>query len=110
VTTQPDFRSLCAELADRLQRAITSSKADYFYHEDRDAIDAARAALNAPPLTPIPASKRLPTLEDCDADGRCWFHSIGRTWRDWYLLKASSATTTETHWLPYWAIPLPEKS
>jgi hypothetical protein len=50
MTTPPDFRALCDDLADRLQRAITSSKADYFYHEDRDAIDAARAALSTPPL------------------------------------------------------------
>jgi hypothetical protein len=40
-----DFRALCAELADRLQRAITSSKADRFYGEDRDALDRARIAL-----------------------------------------------------------------
>jgi hypothetical protein len=54
MTTQPpDFRALCEELADRLQRAITSTQADFFYGEDRDAIDAARAALNTPPLAPI---------------------------------------------------------
>lgn len=60
MTDQPDFRALCADLADRLQRAITSIRADDFYLEDRTALDAARAALNAPPLAPIPVSERLP--------------------------------------------------
>jgi hypothetical protein len=46
--TNPDYRAMCAELSDRLQRAITSSKADDFYHEDRDSIDRARALLAQP--------------------------------------------------------------
>ena len=44
-----DYRALCAELADRLQIAITSRRADANYHEDRDAIDRARAALAVEP-------------------------------------------------------------
>ena len=43
-----DFRALCADLADRLQFAITSQRADANYQEDRDAIDRARAALAEP--------------------------------------------------------------
>jgi hypothetical protein len=43
--TTPDFRALCAELANRLQHAITSVNADSYYEENRDAVDRARAAL-----------------------------------------------------------------
>jgi hypothetical protein len=57
---------------------------------------------------PVPVGERLPCAEDCDAEGRCWFHSAGRRWKDWYFLKASAVTDTETHWLPHWALPLPE--
>ena len=56
-----DYRALCAELADRLQRAITSSKADRFYGEDRDALDRARAAL-AKPVPQGPTDLRDETL------------------------------------------------
>ena len=44
----PDYRAALADLADRLQRAITSSSADRFYGEDRDALDRARTLLAAP--------------------------------------------------------------
>lgn len=60
-----------------------------------------------PAAVPIPTAERLPCLEDCDEQGRCWFHSTGRAWCDWYLLTASSATDTETHWLPANALPTP---
>jgi hypothetical protein len=50
--TTPDYRALCAELTDRLQRAITSVNADSYYGEDRDAVDRARAALAAEPEPP----------------------------------------------------------
>jgi hypothetical protein len=62
------------------------------------------------PLQPVAVGERLPCAEDCDAEGRCWFHSVGREWCDWYLLKASCATETETHWLPFHALPLPTPS
>ena len=64
--------------------------------------------IHNPTPQPVPMAERLPCLEDCDEQGRCWFHSTGRAWCDWYLLKASSATDTETHWLPSSALPTPE--
>lgn len=90
----------------------------YAEHEDGFYVCAsnlgpfARAVLTRwgrPAIAPIPVSERLPCLEDCDKEGRCWFHSINRTWCDWYLLKASCITSTETHWLPFHALPLPYK-
>lgn len=84
---------------------------------NRHAVDHARAVLdkwgNSQGILdsspqPVQVSERLPSSEDCDAEGRCWFHSVGRTWKDWYLLRAASVTETETHWLPANAIPTPE--
>ena len=104
-----DFRALCSELVDELENWI-----DYGDGPEIDAayslVDRARTALTEQPVgsTPIPMAERLPCLEDCDEQGRCWFHSTGRAWCDWYLLKASSATDTETHWLPANALPTPE--
>lgn len=57
--THPDFRALYADLADRLQRAITSTKADYFYHEDREAIDHSRAALTDEPVPEGPSDEDI---------------------------------------------------
>jgi hypothetical protein len=96
------------ELRDLLYHGFTTSTG---HGERTDEIGFARAVLarwGRPAISPIPVLERLPSLEDCDKEGRCWFHSINRTWCDWYLLKASCITSTETHWLPAHALPLPE--
>ena len=97
---------LTAEQQAELQALLTPNYKAVF----QQWIDYARAALAEQPVrhTPIPMAERLPCLEDCDEQGRCWFHSTGRAWCDWYLLKASSATDTESHWLPANALPIPE--
>jgi hypothetical protein len=94
------------------QGGLTSSDLDGFVKQiDASELVGLRAVLSrygtAHPA-PVPVGERLPCAEDCDAEGRCWFHSAGRTWKDWYFLKASAVTDTETHWLPHWALPLPE--
>jgi hypothetical protein len=75
------------------------------------------AALNTPPLTPISVSERLPEAEDCDAEGRCWWFMAAH--RNGFFRHSSTwclATRVPedfgiwAHWLPYWAIPLPEES
>ena len=107
-----DFRALCEELADNLHRYQCWYIEDngYGLHDLEALLRRTHTALAEQPVgpTPIPMADRLPCLEDCDAEGRCWFHSTGRAWCDWYLLKASSATDTETHWLPANALPTPE--
>ena len=105
--TTSDFRALCVELTDCLEKADWPHNYKAVFQQ---WIDYARAALAEQPVrhTPIPMAERLPCLEDCDEQGRCWFHSTGRAWCDWYLLKASSATDTESHWLPANALPIPE--
>jgi hypothetical protein len=98
-----DYKQLCADL---LAWSETTSS---HYYSQPGVIIRARAALlqHLQPLQPVAVGERLPCAEDCDAEGRCWFHSVGRKWCDWYLLKASCATETETHWLPAHALPLP---
>jgi len=103
-----DFRAMCEELVETLDYWLKHS--NLTDSDARELADRARAALAEQPVrhTPIPMAERLPCLEDCDEQGRCWFHSTGRAWCDWYLLKASSATDTKSHWLPANALPIPE--
>jgi len=106
MTTQPpDFRALCAELVaayDSYSYADGGDAADRM----KDAIDAARAALNAPPLAPIPVSEGLPGAKECDAKGRCWLSNSDTPYG--WILDNPEQCTNYTHWLPHWAIPLPE--
>lgn len=70
-------------------------------------------------LEPIPLAERLPTEADCDAEGLCWFwhsdHKEDEFGDGWMLLKPewadglhdSDDSPVYTHWLPYWALPVP---
>jgi hypothetical protein len=126
MTTQPpDFRALCAELVEAIDRLLSQGESPAnpgsrliltVHVEDLGPLaEDARAALNAPPLAPIPASERLPGPEDCDDQGRCWWLTVAATegGAGGYLTYWSLATHRESvrssrHWLPHWAIPLPE--
>ncbi|ATW62739.1 hypothetical protein SCBWM1_gp55 [Synechococcus phage S-CBWM1] len=71
------------------------------------------------PMLPIPLTERLPKPydptstrpQDCDPMGRCWFysphvcepHKIRACWT-----LDSEPMDGDTHWLPWWALPLPE--
>lgn len=107
VEPAPPAEGEVGELADELGW-IAAQLADIGWHDNSAAVARAAALLqqHQSPQS-VPVSERLPCAEDCDAEGRCWFHSVGRNWCDWYLLKASCATETETHWLPFHALPLP---
>jgi hypothetical protein len=53
---------------------------------------------------PVPVGERLPGVEDLDVEGTCWcWHSVMHTWG---LFRFDS--TAHSHWLPHWALPLPE--
>jgi len=56
----------------------------------------------ATPPPPVSVTERLPGLEDCDAEGRCWWLIAGC--EAWALGRRSS---TVTHWLPANVLPLP---
>jgi len=64
----PDFRSLCAELADRLQHAITSVNADSYYEENRDAVDRARAAVAEACISEMSAHMRREAARYAELD------------------------------------------
>lgn len=61
-------------------------------------------------LQPVPVSERLPRLEDCDAEGRCWL--CGKVEGDWRLINPSKSGVPQlkycfSHWLPAHALPQP---
>lgn len=76
------------------------------------------------PLRPIPISERLPkpydpsitSPQDCDSEGRCWTgsatlmvsHANGEDVPYPPFWELRSPLNADTHWLPFWAIPLPE--
>jgi hypothetical protein len=63
---------------------------------------------------PIPVSERTPEVSDCDEKGRCWVGCPSFVEDDdfgtitynpsWELC---TFTQGDTHWLPYWALPIP---
>jgi hypothetical protein len=63
---------------------------------------------------PVPVSERLPGLEDCDAEGRCWFFRVAMDGvGDWYQRKPfvtgrAYSPFRFTHWLPHHALPVPQ--
>ena len=79
----------------------------------------ARAVLahwGRPAHQPIPIAERLPGEGDCDAEGRCWLLHVDRLGLlQWHFLDRypsfdSYSYYGYTHWLPYWALPLPEEA
>ena len=156
-----DFRALCAELADCLEKATWplrhktifeicladaraalaqpepqgptdeellgiedlqttwNAQADAFNSWDELGIDeivwwAQRQALarwSRPAIEPVPVSEGLPGPKDCDAEGRCWWalHD-GRYdhWKKVELMTALGGPWKPSHWLPYWALPVPK--
>jgi hypothetical protein len=61
-----DFRALCAELVEELERYRP-------LQEVPDCLERARAALarwGRPTPQPIPVSERLPVAGDCDGEGQ----------------------------------------
>jgi len=90
---------------------------------NRHAVDHARAALarwGTPAIQPVPVAERLPGLEDCDAEVKCWWWHPGHKEDDfidgWILLnpkwagsrRDSDGSLIYTHWLPANALPNPE--
>lgn len=74
-------------------------------------IEAVVAALNTPPLAPIPVFERLPGAEDLK-NGYCWFWSpVDECWF-WERPDSNFVRRYGEDFLrlPHWAIPLPEES
>ena len=66
---------------------------------------------------PVPVTDRLPSAEDCDAEGKCWWwvpvcppnsNSAFGDWQMHLFSEASYTAADATHWLPATALPLPQ--
>lgn len=67
-----------------------------------------------PAIEPVPVSERLPEPEDCDGEGRCWFWAdqLGDCDDDWGwkpLDRTYGPRWGASHWLPHWALPVPQQ-
>jgi len=79
--------------------------------------DYAKAVLQRwgrPAIKPVPVSERLPGLEDCDAEGRCWWGRPSEELcnSDWFLATHAEVDEFCDAWppivfLPHWALPVP---
>lgn len=61
----------------------------------------------APTVVPVAVAERLPGEGDCDAEGRCWCFAYDGRVRGW-TLRIIEPGVYDTHWLPHYAIPLPQ--
>lgn len=124
-----DYHSLCAELADSVELLLEMRpKNSKPMQITEDRLNRARSALSKPienqieqskivhPLSdqdirilikPIPASKELPKVTDCEPKLRyCWWYNYED--QAWYYCDASYCDLKIwTHWLPYWYLPIP---
>jgi len=110
----PDFRALCAELADSLEEWLSSNSIDGISLDDgtdAELIYRARAALAKP--KPVPVAERLPEPEDCDAKGRCWWWIVDEpgAFPHWICAPLEAQRWAGySAWLPHHALPVPQAS
>jgi hypothetical protein len=73
----------------------------------------ARAVLarwGRPAIEPVPVGERLPGPEDCDVNGIVWAWDSGcLRWDTAFWDAAFPSDTDITHWLPCWALPVPQQ-
>jgi hypothetical protein len=91
--------------------ATTDERLARFKAAPNEPIPLYRHAAQA---VPVPVGERLPGEEDCDAKGRCWWWApkdpeCPLTGHDSWALY-SGACIEDTHWLPHWALPLPQEA
>jgi len=90
----------------------------YSFHDgptSGEVAEIARAVLARyarPAIEPVAVAERLPGAEDCDAEGRCWWWIVDDPGQFPYWICApvsASGWAGYTHWLPYWALPVPQQ-
>jgi hypothetical protein len=130
------FRALCAELMDAIDSGIPTERikqsplavrvdaalaqpepqgptvmqilalSDEIEAEELGTIDLVRRALarwGRPAIEPVPVNERLPGPEDCDLFERVW--AFNPVLDHWKVTRINQSI--HTHWLPYWALPVP---
>ena len=109
LTSSPPADGEVAELTGQLIEAANGAAAMGWDQHAKSILRAAEL-LQRQALVPVSADERLPGLEDCDAEGRCWWLALHQSWPCLYLMKAdiALAAAVATHWLPAHALPLPE--
>ena len=104
----PDFRALCAELADWIDNETLTGG----HHP---LVKRARAALAQPEpqgptgrplIEPVPVAERLPGWRDCDKNDCVWVEEPDR-----YVLRPieKSDIRQNRRWLPHHALPVPQQ-
>jgi hypothetical protein len=83
-------------------------------HEDDallDLIQRAIARWGRPAIAPIPLGERKPEEKDCTTGrGECWHWQQGaECWELIYPPENYYVFDEWTHWLPHWALPIPQK-
>jgi hypothetical protein len=73
-------------------------------------LHAALARWGRPAIEPVPVGERLPGPEDCDVNGIVWAWDSGcLRWDTAFWDAAFPSDTDITHWLPCWALPVPQQ-
>jgi hypothetical protein len=74
-----------------------------------NAIAEALARWGRPTIEPVPVSERLPGPEDVEPKLRyCWWYNyIDQAWH--YCDAGHCDRNTWTHWLPHYALPVPQQ-
>jgi hypothetical protein len=71
---------------------------------------AVLARWGRPAIEPVPVNKCRPGPEDCDANGIVWAWDSGcLRWDTAFWDAAFPSDTDITHWLPHWALPVPQQ-
>lgn len=109
--TDPTARSLIQRLTSVLDDRLDYEERAYPDEGVMPLINEARAYLTCwgnRTLEPILLTERQPTEVDCDAEGMCWWWHPESYERNacWCYSRGSGV---ESLWLPYWALPIPER-
>ena len=108
--TPTNWRALCAELFAIVERehSGTSCLAEL---RIRTATALAQSGpqgpTGRPAIEPVPVSERLPGREDCDPSFQCWWFTPSE--EKWILWPIKWASPECSHWLPHWALPVPQQ-
>jgi hypothetical protein len=95
------------------QEAVANADTDDEYRAFKYGAFFVQERIHRPDIQPVPVSDP-PGPEDCDAEGRCWWGVPAGTVdpndervsaAGWALV---GVMPDATHWLPHWALPVPE--
>jgi len=108
-TTDEEWDALKERLWDHYETRGYQGERFMYEGDFGTALDLARQELLArwgrPAPEPVSLAERLPTAQDCDAEGRCWLWAIHLS--GWIYRSECVSLPGISHWLPHWALPVP---